>query len=95
MAYGNIGNALDSLSRYDEAIEYHKKELEIAQQTGLCYPIRSQYFENLISVYLSVRRQERQGQGVRQHRQRSREAQPLRRGPRVPQENFGDLAADW
>jgi tetratricopeptide (TPR) repeat protein len=34
MAYGNIGNALYSLSRYDEAIEYHKKDLEIAQQTG-------------------------------------------------------------
>jgi hypothetical protein len=34
MAYGNIGNALDSLSRYDEAIEYHKKHLEISQQTG-------------------------------------------------------------
>jgi tetratricopeptide (TPR) repeat protein len=33
-AYGNIGNALYSLSRYDEAIEYHKKCLEIAQQTG-------------------------------------------------------------
>jgi tetratricopeptide (TPR) repeat protein len=33
-AYGNIGNALEKLSRYDEAIEYHKKHLEIAQQTG-------------------------------------------------------------
>jgi tetratricopeptide (TPR) repeat protein len=33
-AYGNIGNALDSLSRYDEALEYHKKDLEISQQTG-------------------------------------------------------------
>ena len=30
-AYGNIGNALDSLSRYDEAIEHHKKHLEISQ----------------------------------------------------------------
>jgi tetratricopeptide (TPR) repeat protein len=34
MAYGNIGVALYSLSRYDEALEYHKKNLEIAQQTG-------------------------------------------------------------
>jgi tetratricopeptide (TPR) repeat protein len=34
MAYCNIGNALDSLSRYDEAIEYQKKYLEISQQTG-------------------------------------------------------------
>jgi hypothetical protein len=34
-AYGNIGNALESLSRYDEAIEYHKKHVEIAQQTGM------------------------------------------------------------
>jgi tetratricopeptide (TPR) repeat protein len=33
-AYCNIGNALAKLSRYDEAIEYHKKHLEIAQQTG-------------------------------------------------------------
>jgi hypothetical protein len=32
-AYGNTGVALQSLSRYDEAIEYHKKKLEIAQQT--------------------------------------------------------------
>jgi tetratricopeptide (TPR) repeat protein len=29
-----MGNALDSLSQYDEAIEYYKKHLEIAQQTG-------------------------------------------------------------
>ena len=34
MAYGNIGLVLYSLSRYDEAIEYHKKNLEIAQQAG-------------------------------------------------------------
>ena len=34
MAYGNIGCALEKLSRYDEAIEYHKKHLEISQQTG-------------------------------------------------------------
>jgi hypothetical protein len=34
MAYGNIGCALDALSRYDEAIEHHKKNLEIALQTG-------------------------------------------------------------
>jgi hypothetical protein len=34
-AYTNIGSALKSLSRYDEAIEYHKKKLEmLAQQTG-------------------------------------------------------------
>jgi hypothetical protein len=33
-AYCNIGDALDSLSRYDEAIEHHKKHLEISQQTG-------------------------------------------------------------
>jgi tetratricopeptide (TPR) repeat protein len=33
-AYGNIGNVLESLSQYDEAIEYYKKYLEIAQQTG-------------------------------------------------------------
>ena len=35
-AYGNIGSALDALSRYDEALEYHKKHLEIAQQNGEC-----------------------------------------------------------
>jgi hypothetical protein len=34
MAYGNIGVALDSLSRHDKALEYLKKDLEIAQQTG-------------------------------------------------------------
>jgi tetratricopeptide (TPR) repeat protein len=33
-AYGNIGSALESLSRYDEAVEYQKKHLEIAQKTG-------------------------------------------------------------
>jgi hypothetical protein len=33
-AYGNIAAALISLSRYDESIEYSKKFLEIAQQTG-------------------------------------------------------------
>jgi hypothetical protein len=31
--------------RYDEAIEYHKKCLEIAQQTGRNRPIRAKYFE--------------------------------------------------
>jgi hypothetical protein len=35
IAYGNIGNALNSLSRYDEALVSHKKNLEIAQQTGM------------------------------------------------------------
>jgi hypothetical protein len=30
-----MGVALDDLSRYDEAIEMYKKQLEIAQQTGL------------------------------------------------------------
>ena len=34
MAYGNTGSALYSLSRNNEALEYHKKDLEIAQQTG-------------------------------------------------------------
>jgi hypothetical protein len=29
-----MGVALEKLSRYDEAIEYHKKHLEIAKQTG-------------------------------------------------------------
>jgi tetratricopeptide (TPR) repeat protein len=33
-AYGNIAVALISLSRYDKAIEYEQKRLEIAQQTG-------------------------------------------------------------
>jgi hypothetical protein len=33
-AYDNIGNALVPLSRYDEAIEYHKTNSEIAQQTN-------------------------------------------------------------
>ena len=30
----NIGCAVQALGRYDEAIEYHKKKLEISQQTG-------------------------------------------------------------
>jgi tetratricopeptide (TPR) repeat protein len=30
----NIGNAVQALGRYDEAIEYYKKQLEIALQTG-------------------------------------------------------------
>jgi tetratricopeptide (TPR) repeat protein len=38
-SYGNIGNALFFLSRYDEAIEYQKKSLEIMQQTGRKWPI--------------------------------------------------------
>jgi hypothetical protein len=33
-AYGNIGCALDIPSQYDEALEYHKEDLEISQQTG-------------------------------------------------------------
>ena len=33
-AYMNIGNAVYSLGRFDEAIGYHKKKLEIARQTG-------------------------------------------------------------
>jgi hypothetical protein len=33
-AYCNIAAALISLSRYDEAIKYEQKHLEIAQQTG-------------------------------------------------------------
>jgi hypothetical protein len=36
MAYCNIGNALGELGRTEEGLEYHKKDLEIAQQTGLC-----------------------------------------------------------
>jgi tetratricopeptide (TPR) repeat protein len=48
VAYGNIGSALGELGRYDEAIEYHKKDLEIAQQTGETGPITAQYFKMLI-----------------------------------------------
>jgi hypothetical protein len=33
-AYGNIAAALINLSRYQEAIEYEQKHLEIAQQAG-------------------------------------------------------------
>ena len=33
-AYNNIASALIHLSRYDEAIEYAKKRVEIARQTG-------------------------------------------------------------
>jgi hypothetical protein len=33
-AYCNIGNALGELGRTEEEMEYHKKYLEIAQQTG-------------------------------------------------------------
>jgi hypothetical protein len=39
---------LCALGRYDEAIEYHKKKLEIAQQAGENWPITAQHFENLI-----------------------------------------------
>jgi tetratricopeptide (TPR) repeat protein len=38
-AYGNIGVALNKLGRYDEAIEYQKKHLKIAQQTGRNRPM--------------------------------------------------------
>jgi hypothetical protein len=33
-AYGNIGNALGELGRTEEELVYHKKHLEISQQTG-------------------------------------------------------------
>ena len=33
-AYTNIGNALQKLGQFKEALEYHKKKLEIARQTG-------------------------------------------------------------
>jgi tetratricopeptide (TPR) repeat protein len=47
MAYGNIGNALYSLGQFNEAIEYHKKDLEIAQLTGESRPIRSQHYSSV------------------------------------------------
>ena len=42
-AYQNIGEALRHLGQFNEAIEYQKKKLEIAQQTGEWRPIRSQH----------------------------------------------------
>ena len=33
-AYGNIGTALYSLGQFNEALEYYKKKLDIAHQTG-------------------------------------------------------------
>jgi tetratricopeptide (TPR) repeat protein len=35
---------VEALGRYDEAIEYHKKKLEISQQTGENWPITAQHF---------------------------------------------------
>ena len=42
--YGNIGCALESLGQYKEALEYHKKDLQIVQQTGESRPTRLQHF---------------------------------------------------
>ena len=61
MAYGNIGNALDSLGQFNEAIEYHKKDLEIAQQTGKRRPIRSQHY---FSVEILVFAGDKWGEGA-------------------------------
>ena len=33
-AYGNLGNAYDSLGDYQKAIEYHEKHLKIAKEIG-------------------------------------------------------------
>ena len=33
-AYGNIGNAYQSLGDYRKAIDYHKKRLKIAKEIG-------------------------------------------------------------
>jgi tetratricopeptide (TPR) repeat protein len=46
-AYGNIGNALGEMGRFEEELEYHKKDLEIAQQTGESRPIRLQHFSSI------------------------------------------------
>ena len=34
LAYRNIGNALDLLGQFSEALEHHNKDLEIMRQTG-------------------------------------------------------------
>jgi tetratricopeptide (TPR) repeat protein len=41
-AYNNIGICYEKLGDFKKAIEYAKKNLEIAQQTGEWQPIRSQ-----------------------------------------------------
>ena len=33
-AYGNLGNALESLGDYRKAIDYHEKHLKIAKEIG-------------------------------------------------------------
>ena len=33
-AYGNLGNAYQSLGDYQKAIEYHEKDLKIAKEIG-------------------------------------------------------------
>ena len=38
-AYGNLGNAYDSLGDYQKAIEYHEKHLKIAKKNGRDYGI--------------------------------------------------------
>ena len=34
MAYGNLGNAYDSLGNFQKAMEYHEKDLKIAKEVG-------------------------------------------------------------
>ena len=43
-AYCNIGICYEKQGDFKKAIEYAKKDLEIAQQTGEWRPIRSQHF---------------------------------------------------
>ena len=35
MAFGNLGNAFDSLGQYDKAIEFHTKQFNIARELGI------------------------------------------------------------
>ena len=59
-AYGNIGVCYRNLGDFEKAIEYAKKDLEIAQLTGESRPIRLQHF---LSVEVFVFAGNKAGEG--------------------------------
>ena len=53
MSYGNIGIVYLSLGQYEKAMEYHKKDLSICQQTGDLAGEGKSY-GNIGNVYFSL-----------------------------------------
>ena len=60
-AYGNIGICYENLGDFQKAIEYSKKDLEIAQLTGGNRPMRSQHFLSVENQFLQATKRARAG----------------------------------